>query len=589
MISAPPVLDYKDVIALLETKPLDPDVWQQLAEEVGASGDTVSAKSLEVILAGVRELRRVSDLALSKGLPAPASTPLAAPLFLRLARACNDPRLLKEAGMLYLSVWHLPEMALLHFERCQRLGALEKDLRPLIEAAALAVQRMAAARSGQRPSHSGVTAAQDSPPVVVNLLQKTGILPTSRVRPNLPEPAPARAPEPVLEPLPRSGIECLRTAPSMIAEGKLARAQALLLRAGEDPRHGREIAQAWASLGRAHYEAGSYPEMEMAYQEASKSEPETMTTHFNLALAKYLNHKFDQAEALYLTADRIQPNHPKVLCNLGSLYFQTGRYAEAEDALRRALRADGDYARAWDNLASALGAQNKLDASLDACRHAIELRPDYPEAYFKMGVIYLGRNCPAEAAEAFRHATSLPHLAPFAYSFLATIHARLEQTTAATVAIRQAVQLDPKCELLWMAWNELGKAHYTMRAYRSAADAFREATLIKPDESETWFNLGLAQHLDADREHARDCYRRTVTLDPSFHLAWHNLGIVCSEMNFHEEATSAFESELELRPENARAWYDLGVSLEAAGRATEARQAFEKAEILDHPPAADAA
>ncbi len=578
-----------EVISLLEAKPLEPELWERLAEAARLRQDALSQKSLEVILAGLRALRQATETAQSRNQRLPAPSPLAAPLFSRLAKACNDPRLLKEAGMLYLSTWRLPDIALQHFERCQRLGEPEKDLRPLIEAAAVSVQRLLAAQSGKKPANSGVSGTHHASPVVVDMMRNTQMVMPNRVVPASVTVISRSTEEATEEPLPKSGVECLREAPSAIAQGRLVRAKALLLRAGDNPRHGREAGQAWASLGKAHYENGVFSEMEMAYQEASKSEPETMVAQFNLALAKQLNRKFEQAEALYLTADHIQPNHPKVWCNLGSLYFQMGRYADAEKSLRRAVQADPDYARAWDNLASALGAQNKLDESLEACRQAIELRPGYPEAYFKMGVIFFGRRSPAEAAEAFRHATALPHLAPFAYAFLGSIHARLEQTGPATQAIERAAQLDPKCELLWTAWNELGKAHYTLGAYRPAAEAFEKATEIKPGESEGWFNLGLASHVGGQREQAREYYRKSVELNGDLHLAWHNLGIVCAELKRHDEAIDAFRNELRIKPNNARGWYDLGVTLESAGLESEALAAFEKAEQLEHPQVASAA
>jgi tetratricopeptide (TPR) repeat protein len=584
---AAPVL--QDVIALIDTAPLDPESWQQLAECLPLPGDPLGAKSVEVILTGLRALARSVEEAETKNRPPPAQTPLAEPLFRRMAKSYNDPRLLKEAGMLYLSVWRLPAIALQHFERCQRLGEPERDLRPLIEAAAVAVQRMAAAKTGQKPTYSGIHGAHHANPVVVDLLRQTGMIGLSRVKPAA-SALPVKAVEtPAVAPLPKSGVECLREAPGMIAEGNLARAQQLLLRAGENPRYAREIGQAWASLGKAAYDAGAYPEMELAYQEASKFEPETMACHFNLALAKHMNRKFEQAEALYLTADSLRPDHPKVWCNLGALYFQLRRYDAAEDALRRAIRGDGDYARAWDNLAAALGAQNKLEEALEACRQAIGLRPDYAEAHFKMGVIYFGKGLAAEAAEAFRHASVLLQLAPASFALLGTIHARLEQVDAAEQAIRQAVQIDPHCDLLWTAWNELGKAHYTLGAYGPAAAAFAEATALKPELAEGWFNRGLAHHLAGEREQAREFYRKTVELRTEAHLGWHNLGIVCGELNLPVEAIDAFQHDLTLRPENARGWYDLGVALETVERHAEAQAAFARAEDLEHPQTAHAA
>jgi tetratricopeptide (TPR) repeat protein len=581
-----------DIVLRIEENPLEPELWRELAATIPADA-TEDIRSLNVILGGLRELKQATEQAKARKERAPASSPLAAPLFSQLARDWSEPRLLKEAGMIYLSTWRLPAVAQKHFERCLKLGEPERDVRPLIEAAAVAAQRVAAAGTGQKPGPMPTTTVPlpDRPvtgqasPKMADMMRRAGMQEPARA-PSTALAAPITAPrrdEANGAPLPKSGLECLREAPGAIAQGRLDRARALLLRAGDNPRHGRESAQGWAALGKAHYEAGDYAGMEMAYQEASKSEPETMVAHFNLALAKQLNGRYDQAEALYLMAERIQPNHPKIWCNLGSLYLLIDRHADAEKALRTALKAEPGYARAWDNLAAALELQGKLDEALEACRHAIEAQPGHAGAWFKMGVIFFGRSRPAEASEAFRHATDSTALAPSALAFLGTIHARLGQLGPAEEVLQRATELQAPDDLLWTAWNELGKAHYAMGRYREAADVFEKATMVRETEAEGWFNLGLALQMAGEREKAREVYRRTLEIDAEFPLAWHNLGLVCTETKQHEEAVAAFEAELRLQPDNARAWYELGVNLEAEGRAIEAQKAFARAEELEHP------
>ena len=86
-------------------------------------------------------------------------------MFVRLAKAYNSPTLLKEVGLIYLRDLNMPNVALQHFERSLRLGGPEKELRPLTEAAAVAVQRQLALRSGAQQGHSGITTAQHAKPV----------------------------------------------------------------------------------------------------------------------------------------------------------------------------------------------------------------------------------------------------------------------------------------------------------------------------------------------------------------------------------------------------------------------------------------
>jgi superkiller protein 3 len=235
-----------------------------------------------------------------------------------------------------------------------------------------------------------------------------------------------------------------------------------------------------------------------------------------------------------------------------------------------------------------LEAQGRLAEAVEACQRAIEARPGYAEAYQRLGVIQFERSRAAEASEAFRHASSAPATAPASFAYLAIIHARLSQLDAAGAAVLRAAELNAPTDLLWTAWNELGKARYVRSRYVGAAEAFAKATAVRADEAEGWFNLGLAWHMAGAREQAREGYRRAVELDPDFTLAWHNLGLACTEAGQHGEAVAAFQADVRLEPDNARAWYDLGINLEAEGRKVEASQAFLRAEALEQALSAPA-
>jgi tetratricopeptide (TPR) repeat protein len=490
----------------IETDPLSPASWEALAEKVRGQNDPLSTKSLEVIIDGLKKIEEVNALAREKDAAPLRISRLSQSMFTRLARAYNSPTLLKEVGLIYLRDLGLPNVALQHFERSIRLGGPEKELRPLSEAAAVAVQRQMSQRTGLAAGHSGITSAQATQPVAIEIIRKTGKI----LMPSRPSHAATTKMTVVAsgaeadEPLPSTTQECLDEAKVAIKQGHLKRAEALLKKAGEQPVGKTEMWQAWTDLGQACFEASQFVQVEVAFLEALRLDPDELASQFNAALGYQLNHKYEPALATYLKANKIDPKHPKVWCNLGVLYFQTDQYPQAESALRFATMASPEYARAWDNLAAALGAQGKLDEALIACKRAVELRPEYPEAFFKMGVIYFSRNDFSRAAAEFQRAALLPAISAYCDSFQAIIHARLEQTEAAEAAVQRAVKADPKCDLLWMAWNEIGLAWYAAGSYSRAATAYGEATIIVPDEPQAWFNLGVSFHKLGDLEAARD-------------------------------------------------------------------------------------
>ncbi len=333
-------------------------------------------------------------------------------MFSRLARAYNSPTLLKEVGLIYLRDLGLPNIALQHFERSMRLGGPEKELRPLSEAAAVAVQTadVASRRGGggtfrhhaRRNTPSRSRPRSSARPGRCSCLRASTRRPTTKMTPPMPGHAVTA------EPLPATTQECLAEAKPRSRRADFKRAEALLKKANDKPADKSEMWQGWTDLGQACFEAGMPPEVESAFVEALKYDPDELASQFNAALGYQLNNKYDLALATYLKANKIDPKHPKVWCNLGVLYFQTDQYPQAESALRFATMASPDYARAWDNLAAALGAQDKLDEALIACKRAVELRPEYPEAFFKMGVIYFSRNDFTRAAAEFQRAALLP-------------------------------------------------------------------------------------------------------------------------------------------------------------------------------------
>jgi tetratricopeptide (TPR) repeat protein len=563
---------------LIQVDPLRIEPWEELLAKVKSQSDPLSVRTLEVILQGLRELSVSESDTLSR-----LSSGSQA-MFVRLAKAYNSPTLLKEIGLIYLRETNLPRIALQHFERALRLGGPEKELRPLTEAAALAIESHRAPTRQTEEETKGVTSPRTGPPLKPERVTATGrlLLPamSQTVAFRLTEAEPPVRDDDADKMLPSGSADCVAEARRAIAHHRFRRAEILLEKADVDPLDKREMWQAWTDLGQACYVAGNYQQVQTAFLKALRYGPKDMASHFNVALGLHLNEKYEEALAAYLKANQIEPKHPKIWCNLGVLYFQMQQYGLAESALRYATLASPDYARAWDNLAAALGAQDKLEEALVACQHAIELRPDYPEAHFKLGVIHFSRNEFNEARRELQRAALLPHLAAFSDCLQAMIHARLEQTEAAEAAVLRAVQTDSKCDLLWMAWNDLGLAHYAEGDFQAAAVAYGEATMIKPDEAEAWFNLGVSYHRTGDLKAARDAYQQAVDLRESMSGAWHNLGIVCGQINDHTAAMNAFRQEVVWAPTNVRAWYDLGVTLEKMGRREEAKLAFARVESL---------
>ena len=363
-------------ISVLQGQPMEPEVWQRLANCLRAQGDSLSSDSLDLIVEGLWELKNLFHAAAEKGEPLPELSSAKLSLFSRLSTSYNDPKILKKIGEIYLVDWGLVDIARKHFERALFLGGPEKELKPLLEATRMTVTPVAPEKHEASQAQASATKA------------------------------------------------CLEKAEQMLEKGELAQAEMHLQEANQNPAEAEKMGAAWAQLGLAYAQTLTYAKMEEAFLWAIRYEQNQMVYAFNLALAQQSLGKSAEAEANYLLADRIQPGDAKVWCNLGALYFQNARYAEAEVGLKKAVSANPQYARAWDNLAAVLGAQDKLDEALLAIETALRLKPGYAEAYFKLGVILLKKDRLPEARNAFQRSLCVSDLIEPAQAYLSIIESR---------------------------------------------------------------------------------------------------------------------------------------------------------------------
>ena len=423
--------------------------------------DFISVQTLEVIIAGFIDLTHSIEARKEHEESLPEFSSGAYTLFHRLAESYNNPSLLKQAGLHFMTEWREPGAALRYFERALSLGGSESAIRSLIDVAKIGVDRKNNIKKGIKSGQEVTSNSSGGSKITQMIRQTDKILITKTQRPS-PQAAlalgrKAKATAALPDPI----KDYLKEAARELTAGNLAEVHRLLVKAGKYPVKKEILCGLWSNLGRAWYQAGNHIEMEEAYRQAYLHDPKGSNTYFNLALAKSLNKKIAEAETLYQMAGKLDPSNPKVWCNLGVLYFQNDRFPEAEQAFRTAIQYRADYARAWDNLGSSLSAQGKVDEAIEACKKAIHYRPGYPEAYFKLSAIYLDKGDPAslaEAASALSHVVNYAPLAASANAMLSMIQSRMVNVDSAKASLQRAVQNDPNCDLLPKVWTELETA-----------------------------------------------------------------------------------------------------------------------------------
>ncbi|HSI87039.1 MAG: tetratricopeptide repeat protein [Candidatus Methylacidiphilales bacterium] len=470
-------------------------------------------------------------------------------------------------------------------EKAARTSRHEDDAPPIGPGSAGSAARLKP--ESQTPATSGTTnltlqahqAAYKAQKEANSRSGHTKPLPAFPRRPVGPPPLPPSAPLPP-QPAQKTPAELLDGAMQLLTDNEPEAAEKLIKEASALNPDTSQAFEVWTMLGHLHFQAGRPFKAAGAYREAMRYGGDVMPAWFNMALALQQTGKLDEALHHYLRADSIEKDHPKVWCNLGALYFQLDRFDESEQALRKVVQIQPRYARAWDNLGAALAAQEKLVEASFACQKAVEFQPDFPEAWFRLGVIYFQNDDFVGAEGAFQHARTLLGFASYTNSYLAMIHARQGKTDQAEEDIQSALDTDPECDLLWMAWSELAQMYLNQSEFERAAQAYERVVLIRPDEFDIWFKLGLAhEHRGAWME-SMIAYQTASQIKDQSPIVWQKLAQISTLMDDHASAITALHRVLELQPEDSDRWTDLGLAYARCEMHDDSEQAFSHADHL---------
>ena len=113
-----------------------------------------------------------------------------------------------------------------------------------------------------------------------------------------------------------------------------------------------------------------------------------------------------------------------------------------------------------------------------------------------------------------------------------------------------------------LIWGNLGQAYDLAGRNDEAAEAYKQATLAKPDDPGYFNNLGNVLARAGKIDDARAAYTKSAELDPAkAAMAWRNFGISLYNANRLGDAVEPLQKSAQLDPNNAQTWYLLGASL----------------------------
>ncbi len=154
------------------------------------------------------------------------------------------------------------------------------------------------------------------------------------------------------------------------------------------------------------------------------------------------------------------------------------------------------------------------------------------------------------------------------------LHESYHRYARAAQQYRQAIDLNPEN---LEAYNRLGVVYDKLGRFQEADEAFLTAIQIAPDKAFLYNNLGFSYALQQRYGEAEEVLHRAIQIQPDFARARVNLGMCLAHQDRWQEALAQFEQAV---PREA-AYYNIGLLYHAKKRYNEAAHAYRTALTLN--------
>jgi tetratricopeptide (TPR) repeat protein len=230
------------------------------------------------------------------------------------------------------------------------------------------------------------------------------------------------------------------------------------------------------------------------WRECVQRSPDNPSCHQLLALSLHMAGDLDGEIAEYWELVRLEPTNVENRNLLGLLLVRDGNLDGAIAELKVVLRQKPDWDPAHLSICRALDQKGDLDGALAQCREAVRLCPQCSDYRAALGdVLYHKHDIDGAIAE-YREANRLFPGSP-----------EKQDNELGTVGPFPGHHTGLGNLLTWKG------------DWKGAADEFRKAIVLDPDDDEAHHGLGLALEHQGDRKSALAEYRKACDLDPDNH------------------------------------------------------------------------
>lgn len=259
----------------------------------------------------------------------------------------------------------------------------------------------------------------------------------------------------------------------------------------------------------------------------------------------------------------IRPLSPKSQVAVGEAYAESGDLPAAIEAWERALQDLGPSSRVYQLLGQAHLTRRDYPAAIQSLKVLVVINPRDASLQFQLGIL-LSATQPEAASPYLVQAADLED----------GYH---EQSTSLLRSINTArLAGEPAFTLLAAGRTLASQGHWEL-----AAEAFRQATVLRPDYAEAWAFLGEAlQHPpnhNEDPQAGLSELQKALELDPNSLVAQTLLSLYWRRQGDFEQARLLLQRAAKLDPENLAILSDLGQVIAAQGDLSSAIDLYQRA------------
>jgi superkiller protein 3 len=377
---------------------------------------------------------------------------------------------------------------------------------------------------------------------------------------------------------------------------------------------------ALAVLARAQVRSGDGPGALASADKAVAAGATSALAHVARAEALVALGKNVEAEAAARKATELDPKSALAQSRLALALIRTNRAAEAVAAGKRATEVDDKFGEGFAMYGLALVAaepQKNWSEAIAQAQQGAFLDLDNPHVQTAVGKIFETNGQLEQAANVYRKA--LASDPAYAAARLALIQAELNRGNrdAALEEAKKAEASAPSPELSLLigenlarkgdygqalgylekatkglpgnpdAWALVGRAYHAARRYDNAADAYKKAVELAPQNANYRSTLGLILGQAGDLEGGLAELLK-VTSTPGYKDAagWTNLGWIYRNLNKPQESIAAYQKGLAFDPKQEQAALGLGWAYSYTKDYDKAIEAYNKAIQIDSKEAA---